>query len=316
MNNLASLRQLVGFLKIVETGSFSAAAEVLDVSASAMSKSLSALEEKLGLQLLQRTTRGMTPTEAGRFLYERSAWIMEQLGSTLDEAENFKTSLHGMLRITASIAFGSTQLVTLANQFHASHPDIALHIELDDNALSLTDGNFDLALRITQIPPEHYAARKLASAKWIYCASPTYLARHGRPETLADLKLHACLVYPAFTDNGYWSYAKEGQVHRHAVKAALEANSSIALLNGVLQHMGVSFLPTYLAGPHIASGELETLFPGSSILEKYSLYALYSANRYGNPRLRAFLDFLIKELAAPAWDGLAQNSAANPGTSL
>lgn len=298
----SSMRQMLAFLKVVEAGSFAAAAEILDLSASAVSKSIASLEARLALQLLNRSSRGFTLTDAGHFLYDRLARQLRELEQTLDEVEGFRTTLAGTIRIAAAVAFGSTQLVALAERFHTRHPRCTLRIDLDDKAENLADADLDLALRITRNPPAQYAARRLASIDWSYCASPAYLARAGRPAAFEDLGRHACLVYPELSDNGCWTCDDGESVRRVKVDAAFAANSSLALLAAVRRGMGIAYLPTYLSSDDLATGALVPLFPDCRTAQPYALYALYLPSRYANPRIRAFIDFLVEALAPPPWE--------------
>lgn len=303
MKRATSLSQFVIFAKIAETGGLSSAARELGMTPSAVSKSLSQLEEQLGVLLVRRTTRTVTLTKHGNAFFQRVARILGDVGDALDEVGDLLNQTKGDLHISCSIAFGSSQLVGIVSRYKARYPDVNVHISLDDRFVDLSAENIDVALRITDSTDGPYAARMLTRIRWVYCATPDYLDRYGRPETPSHLKTqnHQLLVYPAMTSGGAWLYWHKGAMERVKISASLECNSSLALLNFTLSDQGISCLPIYLADRHIKSGELEVLFPDFQSASVHTLYAMYFQSRYKNPLIRTFVDFIRDDLKRRDW---------------
>lgn len=303
MSNLASLKQLEILVKIVECGGLSEAAAQLNISPSAVSKSLSHLESQLGTMLLKRTTRSLTLTEAGQYLYNRATLLLLDFDESLNTTAGFYNHPQGELRITCSIAFGYSHLITLVNHYRERYPDVDLYIDLNDNFVNLNESSFDIALRVASVPPNNYAMRKISTIHWAYCASPAYLEKHGKPLSIKNLSEHQCLIYPGLTP-AWKDIDENGSTHQMKIKAPIQANSSLVLLKAVLEHQGIAYLPTYLLGDAIQRGELLPLTLDNEIIHAtHGLYALYFPSRYSNPKVRSFIDFMLETLQpVPVWD--------------
>lgn len=309
MSSPASLKQLEVLVKIVECGGLSEAATHLNVSPSAVSKSLAQLESQLGTTLIKRTTRSFTLTEPGQYLYNRATKLLLDFNESLNTTAGYYNHPNGELRITCSMAFGYSHLATLANNFRGRYRDVDLYINLNDNFVNLNETNFDIALRISSEPPDNYAMRKLATVNWAYCASPQYLEDYGTPHSIQDLPHHQCLIYPGLTP--VWkSIDEQGVAHQLKTRPPIQANSSLVLLKSVLENQGIAYLPTYLLGDLIEQGALVPLaLDGKLTHTTHGLYALYFPSRYSNPKVRAFIDFMLEQLQpVPIWDSwLAQS---------
>lgn len=307
MKNLASLTQIMMFTRIAETGSLSAAARELNVTPSAVSKSLAQLEERLGVLLIKRTTRSMTLTAGGKALLQRTATILETFEEALDETHQFRSHPTGSLRLTSSVAFGCAQLSSITGRFIEAYPDVRANISLDDRCVNLAEEDYDIALRITASTDWGYAARKLAPIHWVYCAAPGYLKRHGRIDDPEDLRAHDCLVYPAMTLNGAWTFQRGKDVRHVRVQGRLVSNSSLALLAAARDERGVACLPTYAVADTILAWDLEIVLPQYCSAITHTLYAMYFRSKYANPATRAFIDFIASDLGAtPPWDSALQ----------
>lgn len=312
MKNIISSQQLMVFCKVVETGSFSIAAQKLEITPSAVSKSISQLESYLGFLLLKRTTRSFSLTEAGRFVFDHACCILEDLTNFMGEAEGFRGLPQGRLQISCTGAFGCSQLIPLINHFYEQYPQVDIHVVLTDSLDQATQTDFELALHVTNNPPRGYSTRKLTNIHWCYCASPTYLNKYGEPQTLESLKNHTCLVSPEQTHQGEWKYNKNGRQHSVLVKSAFQTNNNYLLWQSALNHMGIAYLPTYLIGASVENGELQTLFPSCQTDTTYSLYAMYYPSRYNNPKIRAFIDFLVETIYPdPPWDQWLKHSISH-----
>ena len=303
MSTPISLKHLEFFTKIVDCGGLSEAAAQLNVSPSAVSKSLAAMEDTLGTTLIKRTTRSITLTDAGQYLFNRADKLLKEFDETLNTTSGYYHNPQGELRITCSIAFGYSRLVNLVDKYRSQFPDVNLYIDLNDNFVNLNETDFDIALRISTAPPQNYAMRKLVPVRWAYCASPGYLAKKGMPQRRSDLVDHDCLVYPGLTP--VLKVADEqDRLHQLKLHMPIQANSSLVLLKSVLEDQGVAYLPTYLIGDHIQKEEITPLMlDGTITCETHALYALYFPSKYSNPKVRSFIDFLVAELGPlPAWD--------------
>lgn len=179
MSTPISLKHLEFFVRIVDCGGLSEAAVQLNVSPSAVSKSLAAMEDTLGTTLIKRTTRSITLTDAGQYLFNRANKLLKEFDETLNTTSGYYHNPQGELRITCSIAFGYSRLVNLVDKYRTQYPDVNLHIDLNDNFVNLNDTDFDIALRISTAPPQNYATRKLVPIRWAYCASPVTSRRKG-----------------------------------------------------------------------------------------------------------------------------------------
>lgn len=312
MKNFASFTQISVFVRIAESGSLSAAARELNLSPSAVSKSLAQLEGRLGVLLVKRTTRSLTLTESGRIIFERANDILSDLESTLDSARQTKTP-EGNLRITCSMAFGSKQLTPVLGRYLDSNPKVSASIALDDRLSNLVEENYDLAVRITSRTDSGYAARKLATIHWVYCAAPHYLDSTESIREPGDLVRHRCLVYPAMTLNGAWSFQGGKDTQRIAVKTALESNSSLALREAALHGQGVACLPTYLVSSDIIQGALRIVVPEYRSAIAHTLYAMYYRSKYANSLVRSFIDFVVDDIGDVApWDKALQEAVDLP----
>lgn len=303
MSAPVSLKHLEVFVKIIDCGGLSEAAAQLNVSPSAISKSLAAMEDLLGTTLIKRTTRSITLTDAGQYLFNRANKLLKEFDDALNTTSSYYNNPQGELRITCSIAFGYSRLINLVDKYRTLFPDVNLYIDLNDNFVNLNESDFDIALRISTAAPQNYAMRKLASIRWAYCASTEYLSRKGMPSKRTDLATHDCLVYPGLTPV-IKTLDENDRAHQLKMRTPIQANSSLVLLKSVLENQGVAYLPTYLIGDHIQKQELTPLLlDGIITYETHSLYALYFPSKYSNPKVRSFIDFLVEELAPqPVWD--------------
>lgn len=308
VNNAAIFKQLEIFIKIVETESLSDAGLRLNLTPSAVSRSLSNLESQVGVTLLKRTTRNLVLTEAGRYLYDQSINIMFNLDESLNKVAGFHTHPQGQLKVTCSFAFGTSHLIALFSEYNERYPDVNLLVDLNDQLVNLNEVDFDIALRITYSPPESYATRKICPIHWAYCASPEYLEKYGEPKTLHDLENHRCLVYPRISDA--WKYrAPDGTIADLNINNVIQANSSLTLLEAALLHQGIVYLPVYVFGNYIKSGKLKPLLLNERINDQeYFLYALYFPSRYSDPKVRSFIDFILDKISPHApWDDWVLN---------
>lgn len=294
---------LQAFVAVVEAGSFTAAAGRLDADKSAVSRRVSALEERLGVQLLRRTTRRLNVTETGHSFYEHSARIL----ADLEEAESAVAQQHGELRGTLSVAlplsFGTRHMYVPISEFSQLHPKVTFDLDLNDRRIDLIEEGVDLAVRIGHLADSTLIARRLFESRTVVCGSSRYFEEHGVPRTPADLRDHRCLVYGNLADSGRWVCSdRNGERHRVDINVTMTASSGDFLCLAAVQGLGIVMQPTFIAGDAIRRGELVP------ILTEYEwpvlpAYAVYPPTRHLSYRVREFIDFLAGKFAGvPYWD--------------
>jgi len=289
------------FASVVEAGSFTGAAHMLDMSKAAVSRYVAELEERLGVRLLHRTTRKLSPTTEGAIFVAR---CRELLGN-LDEAEAEITSrsgeASGLLKVNVPVSFGLMHLAPLWPAFLARHPKLDLDITLSDRVVDLVEDGFDLAVRIGQLPSSTLISRKLASTRLVVCASPGYLARRGEPARPSDLLGHDVVSYSLFSSGEQWNFTgPEGEVSVK-VTPRVRTNSGDTCRAFALEDQGIILQPTFIVGTDLAQGLLREVMPGYRSSE-LGVYAVYASRKFVSPKVRLLIDFLVEAFAAPAWD--------------
>lgn len=293
------------FVRVVEAGSISGAAARLEVAKSAVSRRLAELEGRLGVELLHRTTRRLTLTDSGRAFLERSQRIL----ADLDEAERAVGRAHcevrGRLKVALPQSFGLLHLTPLILEFTALHPGVEFDLDFNDRQIDLMREGFDLAIRIADLPDSSLIARRLVPIRHQVCASPDYLARHGTPATVDDLKAHVCLAYSNLTHPGLWRYrAPHGVSGSVQVPVGQRANSGDYLLRAAIAGCGLIMSPTFYLREALRAGSLVPILDDHDWPE-LNAYAVYPPTRHLSNRVRSFVDFLAERLAdEAAWDRL------------
>jgi DNA-binding transcriptional LysR family regulator len=298
------LEELQTFVGVVESGGFTAAAERLGLAKSAVSRRVSDLESRLGVQLLHRTTRRVSLTEAGEQLYERALRILADLEEAETAVASAHASLRGRVRMAAPLSFGLLHLAPALTGFLARHPAVTLDLDLNDREVGLVEEGFDLSLRIGRLADSSLVARRLAPVRLVACASPGYLERHGEPREPADLSRHQGLAYAHTPPAQQWSFrAPNGQTVSVTVPTRLRANNGDVLLRAAEEGLGVAVLPTFIAWRALAEGTVRPVLAGFPPPEE-SAYAVYPSRRHLPQRVRVLIEFLAERFGeAPYWDG-------------
>ncbi len=299
---MARLEDMQSFVRVVEAGSISAAAERMGIAKSAVSRRLSDLEGRLGVQLLRRTTRRLNLTDTGRSFYDRCVRILEDV----EEAENAVSQEHGTLRgrlrVAVPLTFGLLHLGPAIRDFSRAHPQVEFDLDFNDRQVDLLAEGFDLALRIAELEDSSLIARRLASIRMLACASPDYLARAGTPQHPEELVEHACLTYSLLREPETWRYHHGGQDGAVRVQSRLRANNGDFLRQAAEAGQGIVLQPTFITYRSLAEGRLvpiltECEWPG------VPAYAVYPQTRHLSRRVRAFVDFLAERFAGvPYWE--------------
>jgi len=296
MDRLAAMRV---FVEVAGTGSFSAAADKLDMSRAMVTRYVAELEQWLGARLLQRTTRSVTLTDAGEHCLRRSQQMLALMEDVEVETSSHDGALRGQLRITCSISFAYAQMAAAVVDFLKLHSQLKIDLNASEGALNLVEARIDLAIRISAEPDPALIGRVLAPCTSVLVASPAYLARHGVPQSPAELAAHRCLTYANFGRSA-WMLSRGAEQVQVGVSSHFSANEATALLRAALAGGGLALQPTYLANPHLADGSLQQVLPDWT-LPDMAIYALYTSRRYLSPAVRALLDFLAARFARMAW---------------
>lgn len=307
MDRFAALNALIA---VVEHGGFAPAARRLGLAPSSLTRQLNSLEDSLGTLLLNRSTRAVTLTEAGRQYYEDARRILEELQNADHSVSNLAGPPSGLLRVSIPVAFGRLHIAPALPAFLHEFPGIRLDIRLSDTVANLVEDRIDLAIRLGSPASQNLIARKLAPHRRVICASPDYLGEHGTPAQPADLAQRNCLLFDYAIATSAWTLKRADKVEKVQVSGNLHANGSELLREAAIGGAGLVLMPTWLVGQDIAAGRLlPVLEEWSSSLgtEDGAIWAVYLQNRRGSKKLSAFLDFLAKHISSPPyWDRHAE----------
>lgn len=280
-------------VRVVETGSFSAAARQLNVGQPAVSKTIAQLEGRLQVSLLIRSTHGLTPTEAGLRFYERAKAALREADEAELAARGAGAGLSGCLRVSAATTFARLYILPLLPRFLDDHPDLEIDVILDDRVIDLIAEGIDVSLRMGNLPDSAAVARKLATGGRSVFATPNYLARAGEPENPADLAVHETIIYSQLTD--VWSFTREGTEASVTVHGRIRVNAAEGLRAAVLADMGLTIGSDWMFGPELADGRIRRLLTDWS-LPPIDLWAVFPAGRMASAKARAFASFVAAAL--------------------
>ena len=292
------------FIAVLDTGSFAAAAQRLGVSSGQASKLVSKLEAELGVQLLKRTTRALSPTEAGQAYHEGIKTLLDEFDALDASVRNTSGAPAGRLRITAPVSFGSTQLAPALLDFAAAFPDIHLDVSFSDRIVNLVDEGFDLAVRVGKPNDTSLIARRLCDARIVLVAAPDYVDRRGTPKHPDDLAAHDLIIDSNFRDPGHWHFGAvdTGGPLLVAVAGRLRFSNGNACLGAAERGMGIAYVPTFIAGASIREGRIITLL-GPFEATPMGVFAMYPPAKHLALKVRSLIDFLSHRFRGqPDWD--------------
>lgn len=293
------------FTAVVEAQSFSAAARALRRSKAAVSTQIQRLEDRLGVRLLNRTTRRLSLTDEGRAYYEHCRRIMAEAKEAEDALYSRTTEPRGLLRVNAPMSFGVLHLGQAVADFMDLHPELEVQLVLNDRQVDLIEDGFDMAIRIARLPDSSLIARRLAPCRRVIVASPEYWARHGRPTHPNDLAHHEALIYDYLAEPGVWPFKENGQTFDVSVSGRLRANNGEVLLAAACAGLGVDYSPTFFCCDHLINRSLEPVLAEYEA-DPISIYAVYPHRRHLATRVRTFVDFLSDRYGErPYWDAWA-----------
>lgn len=297
------LSAMAVFARVVEMESFSGAARALGLSKSAVSKRVGRLEDRMGLRLLNRTTRRLSLTEAGAAFYQGCRRVVAEAEAAERAVSRLASAPRGRLKVNAPMSFGVRHLAPALPDFMARYPELNVDLTLNDRVVDLVEEGFDLAIRIAPLAESSLIARRLAPNRLVLCAAPSYLAAHGAPRAVEDLKGHECLLYSYQAAGDVWRLCGPGGERRLAVTGRLRINNGDALLAAALGGLGVALLPCFICGQDLRAGRLIQVLPAWSGPADTAIAAVYPTSRNLSPKVRVFVDFLTERFAGtPYWD--------------
>ncbi len=292
--------EMEAFVAVVDAGSFVRAAETLAVSKAAVSRYVSELESRLGVRLLQRTTRKLSLTEEGAIFHARCMDLLAGVGEAEAEITAHSGEALGQLKVNVPMSIGLLHLAPLWAAFMTLHPRVTLDVTLSDRVVDLVDEGYDLAIRIGRLSSSSLVSRRLSTTRLILCASPTYLAEHGVPSHPSEIAAHAVLSYTLLSMGENWAF--EGPRGPVTVQVAprMRANSGETCCAAALQHQGFVLQPSFLVGAHLLTGTLVEVLPQYRSLE-LGIFAVYPTRKHMTPKVRLLIDFLIEAFRMQAW---------------
>ena len=288
------LTEMEAFATVVDQGGFTDAAKKMGISKSAVSKHVSSLEARLGARLLNRTTRRVSPTEIGLAYYDRARRVLNDAGEADALVTAMQSAPSGLLRISVATDFGVNHLSPILGDFLLEYPEITVNMVLNNRYVELISEGFDMAIRIGELEDSTLRARKLMETTKRMIASPSYFQRYGRPMRIDDLNEHKLLHYSNQASGNVWKLTAPSGEKRHVRTAGwLTVNDGQSLLNAAISGLGIAYLPTFLFEEALADGLVEEAIPDLPT-DPLGIYAVYPPGRFTQPKVRAFIDFLVK----------------------
>jgi DNA-binding transcriptional LysR family regulator len=295
LNRLALMET---FVCVVQTGSFSAAAQRLNVGQPAISKAIALLEKHLGTRLLIRSTRGQKPTEGGQAFYEGALKAIEQANFAEQTARASGSELAGVLRVSAAVTFARLHIIPRLHGFLNAHPELSIDIVLDDGHIDLVEQGIDVALRMGKLLDSSMTAKKIATVPRSVMASPRYLEKYGMPTTPSDLGEHAAVIYSSNSaPSGPWVFTQQDQALSVNIQGRIKVSAAEGVRAAVLADLGFTIASEWMFSPELASGEVVTLLNDWQ-LPPFDLWALFPTGRMVSAKTRAFVSF-VEQIIQP-----------------
>ena len=280
------------FVQVVRLGTLSAAARELGVSVSHISRSISRLENRLGAQLLVRSTRQVRTTDVGRGYFEQCQQLLDGFGLAEQQVRDYQSAPSGLLRISCGAVFGERYVAPLLNDFLRQYPELELDLHLSNRTVDLIGDGFDVAIRMGMLRDSALVGRRLCERREYIVASPDYLQRCGSPERVSDLADHNCLM----GSNEQWRVQTDEGIKELRVRGRWRANSGLAVLDAALKGMGIAQLPDYYVAGFLKRGELVSLLADVQVRDA-AVWALYPKSRHLAPKVRLLVEFLQQVFA-------------------
>lgn len=287
--------ELEFFVLIARHGNLSAAARALDLTPPAATKRLAQMEDRLGVRLVNRTTRSVSLTNEGEAYLTHATRILAQVREMEDEVSSSGAAPRGLLRVNASLGFGRTTIAPLVSEFARRYPLVTVQLDVTDRPIDLVESSFDLAIRFGSLPDNRLNARRIMSNRRFMCASPVYLDRYGTPTSLADLANHRCIIHRQNDDAyGIWRFTHHEHTEVVKVDGVLSSNDGDIVLGWALDGHGILIRSEWDLAKYLESGRLRVVLP-DFVLPSADLFVYYSNRRNQTARARAFIDFLVDQ---------------------
>ena len=305
---MQDLNEMAIFAVVVGSGSFTKAAEKLKLPKSTVSRKVSQLERRVGVRLINRTTRNLKPTETGKVYHQHCLKMLEQAEEADRVVNNMQSEPSGLLRISTPLAFGTPFFVSTIKSFLDHYPKVSIEIIADNKALDMLDEEIDIAFRIGPLADSSLVTRNLGTARLSLCASPEYLARHGSPKSIEDLNNHSCISHPAAP----WTFIRNGQEVQIEPQSRMIANDMEMIKNMALEGMGIAAAPQILLSEDVRQGNLVTLLPDTPFIER-TFYLVQPSRREPPSKVVAFTEFMFSNCQPiPPWEALEGVFNVNP----
>ncbi len=289
------------FVRVAESGSFSAVAQQLNVARSAVTRQIAGLESMLGVKLLARTTRRLSLTSAGAAYLEKCRVILNLVEAAETGLAEERQSARGPIRMSVPLSFGIRHLSPLLLEFATLHPEVTLDTEYSDQRSNLFEAGLDLTIRVTRRLEPGDVARRIGSSRTVVVASPDYLARHGKPRHPAELTNHECLCYTGASTQK-WDFVVDGQEQGFPVRGRLQANNGDVLLFAAASGFGITYGPSFICADALAAGHVRPIL-ADFVVPELGIYAVLPGNRLVPHRVRVLVDFLASRLEKqPPWE--------------
>lgn len=294
MDRLASM---AAFVRTADLGSFAATASALNMSPQMVAKHVIYLEDRLGVKLINRTTRRQQLTEIGRTYYERCQLVLAEAEWADALASEARAEPRGRLRVSAPVSFGSASLVPLLTRYLRKHPEVEIDLVLSDRLVDMVDEGFEVAFRIGQMADSSLVARGLAPFELVACATPGYLRENGMPARPAELETHECLGYARGPTLDKWRFVKDDRSYDAPISSRLRVNDAKALLSAALDGFGIAMIAQELVGDFLASGRLLRILPDYDVPAR-PMHLVYLGDRQRTPKLKTFIDAAVEAFGA------------------
>jgi len=288
------LAAMEAFVYVLETGSFSAAARRLNIGQPAVSKTIALLEERLGVRLLIRSTRGLTPTEAGETFYQRAKRAIDDINEAETAARGSGCGLTGRLRLCAPVTFARMHILPQLGPFLDAHPDLAIDVVLDDRHIDLVAEGIDVALRLGPLSDSSLVARKLSTRRLVIVGTPAYFARYGEPQTPEDLLNHQAVVYTQSRGGGArWVFNRAQEQRVINAQGRIQVSAAEGIRTVVLSGLGLAMASQWMFEPEVACGDVVTVL-NQWQMPTMDLWAIFPTGRLASAKARAFVDYFAQ----------------------
>jgi len=294
--------EMAAFVRVVDSKGFSAASAGLGLTPSAVSKLVTRLETRLGVRLLQRTTRALNLTAEGEVFYAAARRILAEIATLENQISGQGSTPQGLLRVTTSLAFSTHQLTPVLPEFLARYPQVRLELLPTDRVVDMVEEGMDVALRIGRLADTSFMARKIGEDRRLLCAAPSYLARHGTPSRPEDLARHDCILSRERAALNRWQFRIDGVIRTIDVTGRLAVDEGELQMQLALQGLGIVRLTRLTVAQAVRSGALVPVLGEFSADDPVGIHAVYPHRRHLAPRVTAFVNFLIEKFTPPPWE--------------